>query len=425
MLARDYRGRTPPGTVNWRGERRHPLPRAHRPAEPQAGLGRLGRLRRRRRLRRPPRHRVQRDPPGGGPDRRLAALQVPGHRARRRAPGRPRDHPGCHPPAGGAGVLHAVVRRARQGDRRRHRRPARRDELPLDGRRPLLSLAAHEHRRPRRRHPGRDRHGRRARAAGPRARAVLEQASGRRLVGRGLLPPPGGHRRRDRDRRHPHRLHGRPGLRALGRCRPRARAVGRRDRRGRRPRPAAGGDPGDGRRPRRGGPDPARGRLHERPPRDDRRARVHAVRDRARPAGQLRQARLHRPSRARPRPGSGHAGPAAGRDRARLGRHRGGVRPPRTGPGSRGDGQPRPDPDLLRRKPGRPRDQHLLVADAQEDDRAGIARAGPAPGCAARDRVVGRGRARPGRRDAWSICRSSTSNDGARPKVPGCPPDAS
>ena len=55
------------------------------------------------------------------------------------------------------------------------------------------------------------------------------------------------------------------------------RALGRADRGRRRPRPAPGRDPGDGRRPGGGGARADRGRLHERPPRADRRARVLAV----------------------------------------------------------------------------------------------------------------------------------------------------
>ncbi len=84
-------------------------------------------------------------------------------------------------------------------------------------------------------------------------------------------------------------------------------------------------------------------------------------------------------------------------------RHRGGVRPPRPRAGGAGDGQPRADPDLLRRRAGRPGHEHVLVADAQEDDRARVARRRPAAGCAARDRVVGGGRARPCRATAVEL----------------------
>ena len=52
-------------------------------------------------VRRLPRHRVQRHPPGGRPDRRLAALQVRAGRAGRAAAGRPGDHPRRHPAAVG------------------------------------------------------------------------------------------------------------------------------------------------------------------------------------------------------------------------------------------------------------------------------------------------------------------------------------
>ena len=55
----------------------------------------------------------------------------------------------------GPGLLHALVRRARQGHRRRHDPPARgrgrRPGAPLDGGRPPVPLAAPERARPRRR----------------------------------------------------------------------------------------------------------------------------------------------------------------------------------------------------------------------------------------------------------------------------------
>ena len=72
----------------------------------------------------------------------------------------------------GRRLLHAVVRRARQGRRRRHDPSTRRGPLPLDGRRPAAALAAAEQRRPRRDDHGRDRGNGRARAAGTRCRAT-------------------------------------------------------------------------------------------------------------------------------------------------------------------------------------------------------------------------------------------------------------
>ena len=86
----------------------------------------------------------------------------------------------------------------------------------------------------------------------------------------------------------------------------------------------------------------------------------------------------------------------AGGHRARLGRHRGRVRPARPRPGGAGDREPRGHADPVRGRPGRPCHEHVLVADAEEDDRTGVARSRRAHRGAARDGVVGRGRARPG-----------------------------
>ena len=88
-----------------------------------------------------PRHRVQRDPRGGRAHRRLAAVQV------RRVAGRTRVRlvdrvitRDATKLAGRPGHLHAVVRRAGQGHRRRDGRPARRDTSSA-GRRPTRSCA--------------------------------------------------------------------------------------------------------------------------------------------------------------------------------------------------------------------------------------------------------------------------------------------
>ena len=110
-----------------------------------SGLLRVERLRGR------PRHRIQRDPRGRGTHRRVAALQVPRLRARRPAPRRPGRHPRRDQAVGRWRHLHAVVRRARQGRRRRHGPSPRRAALPLDRRRPAAPLAPPEQRRPRRR----------------------------------------------------------------------------------------------------------------------------------------------------------------------------------------------------------------------------------------------------------------------------------
>ena len=121
----------------------------------------------RQRLREPPRARVQRHPQRRRADRRLAAVQVPGHRAGRGASRRPDHHARRVEDGRRPGVLHAVVRRARQGDRRRDGVAARRRHVPLDRRRSEPALVPPE----RRRHEGRRsttcRRGRRAGAAGP------------------------------------------------------------------------------------------------------------------------------------------------------------------------------------------------------------------------------------------------------------------
>ena len=85
---------------------------------------------------------------------------------------------------GGAGLLHALVRRARQGHRRRHRPPRRRAGAPLDRGRSAVPLADAERRRPGRGHRGRHRGARRARAPGP-----LQPRRPRGRHGRGLRGP--------------------------------------------------------------------------------------------------------------------------------------------------------------------------------------------------------------------------------------------
>ena len=202
-------------------ERRNRVPSRHRPAEPQAAVARVERLLRVIGLRRRARHRVQRDPRGGRADRRQPALQVRRLRPRRAAPRRPGHHPRRDEAPARAGLLHAVVRRARQGHRRWHGPSPRRRHVPLDRRRSPAALAADElvrAGRRRRRRLGRDRGGR---APGP---ALARRPGGRdrRLLRRpALLPPPPGDREgrppQARDRRLADRLHRRPGLRAVGR----------------------------------------------------------------------------------------------------------------------------------------------------------------------------------------------------------------
>ena len=100
------------------------------------------------------------------------------------------DHPRRDEDRRRPGHLHAVVRRARQGHRRRHGPPARRGPLPLDRGRSAAPLAAPER-------AGLDvaiEDVTEAIAAvalqGPLARAVLEAATGRVVRRPALLPPP-------------------------------------------------------------------------------------------------------------------------------------------------------------------------------------------------------------------------------------------
>ena len=247
-----------------------------------------------------------------------------------------------------------------------------------------------------------DRGDRRARAPGPLSRDVLEAATGesfadlryfrrRRVAGR-----------RGRGRRVADRLHRRPRLRAVDR-RPSG-AVDVWDAlmaAGRGVRHPAGRDARPRRRPPRGRAHPARGRLHLGPPRDEPRAELLARRDRARPAGRLRQGRLRRAgSRS-----SARRGPAA--------RRAGWSGSSSTGTTSRGC--------TTRRACRRPSARRSIAspvpvfAGGRQVGRAtshgwspilkqAIALASVAPqyealGTDARGRVDGRGPARPGRRD--------------------------
>ena len=92
-------------------------------------LSRVVWLLRRQLLRTASRTRVQRDSQRGGADRYLAALQIPAHRQRCDAAASIASSPATCESVGGPGDLHAVVRRAREGDRRRHRVATRREAL--------------------------------------------------------------------------------------------------------------------------------------------------------------------------------------------------------------------------------------------------------------------------------------------------------
>ena len=169
-----------------------------------------------------PRHRVQRDPRGGGPDRRLAALQVQGERSRFARSRRSGHHARRLEARHRAGLVHAVVRRARQGHRRRHGPSHRGARVLLDRGRPAAPLADAQRAWPRgfdRRRHRVDRGARAAGPAGPRGARGGDRGTVRRAA---LLPPASVYapRRRARerltakqrrnrvDRRLAHRLYG-------------------------------------------------------------------------------------------------------------------------------------------------------------------------------------------------------------------------
>ena len=113
------------------------------------------------------RPRVQRDPQRGRADRRLAAVQVPGLRAGRDAPRGPHRDPRRAEDGRGPGGLHPLVRRRRQGDRRRHGLPALADELyRWTAAEPSLRWIRENAQRPRGRGRGRRGPARRPRAPG-------------------------------------------------------------------------------------------------------------------------------------------------------------------------------------------------------------------------------------------------------------------
>ena len=144
---------------------------------------------------------------------------------------------------------------------------------------------------------------------GPFSRAVLEAATGEDFGDLRYFRRRATKLGRDRHRRQPHRLHGRPRLRAVDPRRARRGGVGRHLRGRRRVRDPARRDARARRHAPRGRADPARGRLHLRPPRDEPRPELQPVRDRARPPRELRQGGLRRPAR----PQGGAGAPAARR----------------------------------------------------------------------------------------------------------------
>ena len=92
------------------------------------------------RLRRLPRHRVQRDPRSGRPHRRSPLYKYERPRPRRAPARRPGHHPRRDEAQGRAVYYTPVVRRGRQGRRRRHDPPARRGRASA-GRPPIPSTA--------------------------------------------------------------------------------------------------------------------------------------------------------------------------------------------------------------------------------------------------------------------------------------------
>ena len=296
-----------------------------------------------------------------------------------------------------------------------------RGRAALDRGRSADPLAGDERRGPRRGHRGRHRGGGGARAPGPVQPRRPRGGDRRGLRRPALLPPPREQDRPHEDRRQPHRLHGRPGLRAVDPGRARRGRVGRRvqgrrglrdpARRHARPRRHAAG----------GGADPARGRLHVRAPRDEPRAELQPVRDRPRPPGQLRQGGLRRATR--PEGGTGSRRPAAqaGGPDARLVRHRAPVR--RAGPaaGHLADHRPIARPRVRRgRAAGRQGHLARLEPDPQAGDRARVGR----PALRARRHQASRSSgpsraAAAGSTPRSSSCRSSTSSASGRDRRTG------
>ena len=301
-------------------EHRHAFRCADPAAQSQAAVARLVGLSRGEPVRLAAHPRIRRRPPRGGTDRRLAALQVHRPRSRRDALDRPCHHPRRDKDQARPGHLHAVVRRARQGHRRRHDRAARRRLIPLDERRSAPALV-----RPQRSRPGcRDRRrlGRagRDRVAGTAFARRAEPGDGRRLFRPGLLPAPRDTHRRRGDRCQPNRLHRRPGLRAVAAGDAGGAGMGAADGSWSAVRHTSGRHAGARHDAPRGRPDPDRGRLHIGAPRAGAQPELLAVRDRPGSAGQLQE-------------GSGFRRPSGPRGRDR-------IRRPATPAGRAGDRLP-------------------------------------------------------------------------------------
>ncbi len=158
---------------------------------------------------------VFRHPQPGDALRRVADLQVPDRRAGRRGRGQPARHPQHREGEARPRRLLHLVRRGRDGDRRRHRLPLRRARLPAVLPGAAIFLAQRRRLGLRRDDRGRDEGRRGARPAG--ADLVLRARRGGargRLRDEAVRPA--------RGRAGPvglaHRLHRRPRLRALGRA---------------------------------------------------------------------------------------------------------------------------------------------------------------------------------------------------------------
>ena len=117
----------------------------------------------------------------------------------------------------------------------------------------------------------------------------------------------------------------------------------------------------------------------------------------------------------------GRAAAPPGRARDRLGRDRARLRAPRPAAGRCADGVARAGAGLRTPRPGRQGDEHVLVADPEEDGGAGVGGSAPrGSGNAARDRVDGRGRAGPRRCDGRGVAVPRPSPQ-ARDRLTRCP----
>ena len=147
-----------------------------------AELPRVVGLLRRQRLRDASRARIQCPPQCRRPDRYLSPVQVSRQRRRCHPPGEPRHHPRRRADGRRPGLLHALVRRSRQGDRRWDGGAAGGADIPVDRGRSEPAVASSERRRAARRHRGHLGAGGRAGAAGAdlRPRAARRSRGGHR-----------------------------------------------------------------------------------------------------------------------------------------------------------------------------------------------------------------------------------------------------